>query len=161
MAIGIRPDVTDYVAWETSSKAGQGRQLSPTSLADLLSQCTAANVGMMMPDYVNDLFVLQRPKNVFVLQLPPGDLVKGPNRPSSAGGPIRFPSSTMTGIMRCSPSRRPKCWTFTPSGRETTSSDFANDRRPTGHQMPWLVPSTGAPALANRHASAPSRPCAG
>jgi hypothetical protein len=92
MAIGMRPEVTDYIAWGNLVKSwAKGNKPSPTSLDDLLSQCTAANVGMLMPDYVDTLFVLQKPKNVFVLRLPPGDLIQESENALNAGGLYPIP----------------------------------------------------------------------
>ncbi len=92
MPIENRPDVGDYIAWGRLIKKWAKNEVTPpANLAELLAQCAAANVGMMMPPYVNDLHVVQKPKNVFVLRLPPGDLIKESEEALKAGGPYPIP----------------------------------------------------------------------
>jgi hypothetical protein len=87
-----RPEVANYIAWGNLIKRwAKGEQPVPTSLPDLLNQCAAANVGMMMPPFVTDIAVVQQPKNVFVLRLPPGDLVKQSEDALKAGGAYTIP----------------------------------------------------------------------
>jgi len=72
MSIDNRPRVSDFKAWGNLIKRwAKGEQAKPTSLADFLDQCTAADVGMTMPDHVVDLVVIQKEADTFVLRLPP------------------------------------------------------------------------------------------
>jgi len=88
----MRPEVTDYVAWGNLVKSwAKGDKPLPTTLANFISQCDNADVGMLMPNYINDLFVLQKPKTVFVLRLPPKDLVQESENALNAGGLYPIP----------------------------------------------------------------------
>jgi len=92
MAMDPRPEVADYIAWGNLIKRwAKGEQAVPQNLNDLLDQCTAANVGMMMPAFVTDLHVVQQPKNVFVLRLPPADLVTQSEQALEAGAAYAIP----------------------------------------------------------------------
>lgn len=92
MAIDNRPEVADYITWgNLIKKWAKGEKAPPATLADLLAQCAAANVGMMMPPYVDALHVVQQPKNVFVLRLPPGDLIAESEVALKAGGLYPIP----------------------------------------------------------------------
>ena len=92
MPVAMRPEVTDYVAWGNLVKSwAKGDKPLPTTLANFISQCDNADVGMLMPAYINDLFVLQKPKTVFVLRLPPKDLVQESENALNAGGLYPIP----------------------------------------------------------------------
>lgn len=92
MPIDNRPEVVDYVAWgQLVKKWAKGEMSLPTTLAEMLAECAAANVGMMMPPYINDLHVVQKPKETFVLRLPPGDLIAQSEQALSNGGLYPIP----------------------------------------------------------------------
>jgi hypothetical protein len=88
-----RPTVGDPVAWGNLVKSwAKGTKAVPATLAELLSQCNDADVGMTMPSYVNDLHVVEKkPKSVFVLKLPPKELVEESEKFLKDGGDYVIP----------------------------------------------------------------------
>jgi hypothetical protein len=88
-----RPTVTDSLAWGTLVKSwAKGLKPIPTSLTDLVNQCTAANVGLTMPPYVTKLVVVQEPKTTFVLRLAPKEMIEEAENFLNAGGDYLIPT---------------------------------------------------------------------
>lgn len=92
MAFDNRPDVADYIAWgNLIKKWARDKDSRPATLDDLLAQCNAAGVGMMMPPHIKDIHVVQKDKDIFVLRLPPADLIAESEEALKAGGPYPIP----------------------------------------------------------------------
>lgn len=88
-----RPKVTDPIAWGNLVKSwAKGDKPVPKTLEDFLSQCTAANVGLTLPSYVDAFLPLpQQPKNIFVLRLPPKELIEESEDYLNKGGKYLIP----------------------------------------------------------------------
>lgn len=67
----------DYVKWGNLVKAwSKGTLPKPTTLEEFRSQCSDADIGISIPDYVSGVEFVQREKETLLVRLPSSEMIE-------------------------------------------------------------------------------------